>query len=72
MDRMFIEAFEGSNGKAEVFEVVSKDASGVERVEYEIIFGDQRQVVPSMGEASVLASELAGDTRFLRPDQVHD
>jgi hypothetical protein len=72
MDRMFIEAFEGSNGKAEVFEVVSKDASGVERVEYEILFGEKREVVPSMGEASVLASELAGDTRFMRPDQVHD
>ena len=69
---MFIEAFEGANGKAEVFEVVGKDASGVERVEYEIVFGDERQVVPSMGEASVLASELAGDPRFLRPDQVHD
>ena len=69
---MFIEAFEGPNGRAEVFEVVGKDASGVERVEYEIVFGEQRRVVLSMGEASVLASELAGDSRFLRPDQVRN
>ena len=70
MDRLFIEAFEGPNGKAEVYEVVGRSASGVETVEYEIVFGDQSHRVLSMGEASVLASDLAGDTRFLRPDQV--
>ena len=70
MDRMFIEAFEGTNGKAEVYEVVSRDANGVEQVEYTIVFGDQTHTVLSMGEASVLASDLAGDSRFLRPDQV--
>jgi hypothetical protein len=63
---MFIEAFEGAAGKAEVYEVVGRDANGVEKVEYEIVFNDQRHTAQSMGEASVLASELAGDTRFLR------
>ncbi len=70
MDRLFIEAFEGPNGKAEVYEVVSRDANGVEQVEYLIVFGEQTHTVLSMGEASVLASELAGDSRFQRPDQV--
>lgn len=70
MDRLFIEAFEGPNGTAEVYEVVGRDAHGVEKVEYEVVFGDQSQNVLSMGEASVLASDLAGDSRFLRPDQV--
>ena len=72
MDKMFIEAFEGPNGKAEVFEVVGRTAAGVEQVEYEIVFGNDRQVVLSMGEASVLASDLAGDERFRRPDQVRN
>ncbi|HLF76795.1 MAG TPA: hypothetical protein VJB57_04835 [Dehalococcoidia bacterium] len=63
-DKLFIEAFEGPNGRAEVFEIVGRDERGVEQVSYEILFKDQRNEVPSMGEASVLASELAGDARF--------
>jgi hypothetical protein len=63
-DKLFIEEFEGANGRAEVFEVLGRDALGVETVVYEILFKDQRHEVPTMGEASVLASELAGDPRF--------
>jgi hypothetical protein len=61
---MFIEAFEGPNGRSEVFEIVGKDATGIEQVSYEIAFNGQKQYVQSMGEASILASDLAGDTRF--------
>jgi hypothetical protein len=63
-DKLFIEEFEGANGRAEVFEVLGKDELGIETVVYEILFKDQRLEVPTMGEASVLASELAGDSRF--------
>ena len=65
MDKQFIEAFEGAKGRAEVWEIASKDSMGVETIEYEIIFDNQRQVLMSMGEASVLASELSGDRRFM-------
>jgi hypothetical protein len=63
-DRLFIERFEGAQGVAEVHEVIAKDASGVEQVVYEVTFGGERHEVLTMGEASVLASELAGDARF--------
>jgi len=70
MERQFIEAFEGPNGKAEVFEIVSAPATGpgglaVEKVEYEILFKGERHTALSMGEASILASDLAGDPRFV-------
>ena len=64
-NRMFIEAFEGPKGRSEVFEIVGKDATGIEQVTYEITFnGQSQQSVESMGEASILAADLAGDTRF--------
>jgi hypothetical protein len=63
-DRMFIEAFEGPKGRSEVFEIVGKDATGIEQVTYEIVFNGQRELSQSMGEASILAADLAGDTRF--------
>ncbi len=65
-NKMFIEAFDGKNGRAEVFEVVGKDARGIEQVTYQVLFNEQRHEVPSMGEASILASDLAGDSRFGR------
>lgn len=73
MNKLFIESFDGKNGRSEVYEVIEVDASGIEQVRYEVLFGDQRNLVPSMGEASVLASELAGDPRFSDPGaQWHD
>jgi hypothetical protein len=73
VDKLFIEGFDGKNGRSEVYEVIDVDASGIEQVRYEVLFKEERQVVASMGEASVLASELAGDTRFTDPGaQWHD
>jgi len=67
VERLFIEGFEGKNGRSEVYEVIGIDASGIEQVQYEVLFKEERKLVPSMGEASVLASELAGDSRFMDP-----
>jgi hypothetical protein len=67
MDKLFIEGFSGKNGRSEVYEVVSIDPSGIEKVEYEVHFNGQHEIAPSMGEASVRASELAGDSRFSDP-----
>jgi hypothetical protein len=36
-------------------------------VEYEVIYRGGRYVALTMGEASIVACELAGDNRFLRP-----
>ena len=73
MNKLFIEGFDGANGRAEVYEVVEIDGSGIEQVRYEVLFRDDRKLVASMGEASVLASELAGDSRFSDPGaQWHD
>ena len=63
-NRMFIEGFDGPKGRAEVYEILGKDATGIEQVTYEIRFNEQTQHVQSMGEASILAADLAGDTRF--------
>ena len=70
MSKDFIEAFEGPNGRAEVFEVVTLPTGGigVEKVEYEVVFnGETSRTVMTMGEASVLACELSGNPRFLSP-----
>jgi hypothetical protein len=73
VNKLFIEGFDGNNGRCEVYEVIEVDASGIEQVRYEVLFKDERKLVASMGEASVLASELAGDPRFTDPGaQWHD
>ena len=73
MDKLFIEGFDGKNGRSEVYEVIDIDPSGIEQVRYEVLFKEERKLVASMGEASVLASELAGDLRFTDPGaQWHD
>jgi hypothetical protein len=63
-NRMLIESFEGPKGRAEVFEIVGKDATGIEQVMYEIQFNGDIQNAQSMGEASIRAADLAGDPRF--------
>lgn len=67
MSRDLIEAFEGPSGRAEVFEVVDETPgrTGVEKVEYEVVFKGERRLEQTMGGASVLACELSGDPRFL-------
>lgn len=57
-----LRTFEGPKGKADVYEVVGTEGGrvGVEQVEYEVCFGDEKHVVPSMGEAAILATNLTG------------
>jgi hypothetical protein len=43
------------------------DHPHLEHVEYEVIYRGGRYVALTMGEASIVACELAGDNRFLRP-----
>jgi hypothetical protein len=64
--REFIEAFEGPNGRAELFEVVKSqpDRPYVEDVVYEVVFGGRTETRLTVGEASILACELSGDARF--------
>ena len=64
--REFVEAFQGSHGKAELYEVVKTQPGRphVEQVEYEIIFNGKTEVRLTIGEASIRACELSGDPRF--------
>ena len=66
-ERTFIEAFEGPNGKAELWEVVGTDPNrpGIEKVEYQVTINGQTQSRPTIGEASILGCELSGDPRFI-------
>lgn len=65
-NREFIEAFEGPNGKAELYEVVKTNPERpyVEDVAYEIVFDGRSETRLTVGEASILACELSGDPRF--------
>jgi len=65
-ERQFITAFEGPNGKADLFEVVRTfpDRPHVEEVQYEIIFKGESTFKLTIGEASIMACELSGDPRF--------
>jgi hypothetical protein len=69
IDRQFIQAFEGPKGRSELFEIVGFDFErpGLESVEYEVIYRGTRYVALTMGEASIVACDFAGDNRFLRP-----
>ncbi|MEA2640567.1 MAG: hypothetical protein QOF51_1961 [Chloroflexota bacterium] len=64
--RDLLSAFEGPNGQAELYEVVKTFVGrpGVEDVEYEVVFQGESQFCMTIGEASILACELSGDTRF--------
>lgn len=66
VERELIEAFEGPRGTAEVYEVVktSKDRPHVEDVQYEISFNGNSEFRLTIGEASIRACELSGDSRF--------
>jgi hypothetical protein len=65
-ERQLITTYAGSAGRSELWEVVGSDAAhpGLERVIYEVIFGGKTHVCLTVGEASILASELSGDERF--------
>ena len=52
---------EGPNGKSEIFEIVQPVESGGQRFEYEVRYNDaQAQVCKALGEAYIIAGELAG------------
>ena len=63
--RTLINTIEGPKGSADVFEVSQSDSSttatsGVETSMYEIVCGSEKQTVPTLGEASIIAHELSG------------
>ena len=64
--RQYITTFEGPNGKAELYEVVRTfpDRPHVEEVDYEVMFNGKSEFRLTIGEASILGSELSGDNRF--------
>jgi hypothetical protein len=63
-ERTHLRTIEGPNGKAEIFEILRSSnpdaAIGGEVVDYEIVFNNQSQRVRALGEASLVAEELAG------------
>ena len=62
-NKELLRTFEGPRGKADVYEVVGAETGrrGVEKVEYEVCFGAQKLVVPTMGEAAIIATDLTGE-----------
>jgi hypothetical protein len=69
MDRQFLQSFEGSKGRSDLYEIVgfNFDHPHLEHVEYEIIYHGAKHTAFTMGEAAIVGCELAGDRRFLRP-----
>ncbi len=63
-DRSLVAVIEGPKGKAEVFEVngepVGTATSGAISTSYEVVFGSKTESVMTLGEASIVAHELAG------------
>jgi hypothetical protein len=63
-ERTHLRTVEGPNGTAEIFEVQrgpNTDAAvGGDVVDYEVVFNQQTQKVAALGEASLIAEELAG------------
>lgn len=55
-----IATVEGPRGTAEIFEIEMPDTGQTIEVEYAVVFQGQRHGFPSMGEAHLLANELAG------------
>ena len=58
-DETLLTEIEGPKGTAEIYEVATTNNRVVE-VEYVVVFGRERKALPSMGEAHVLANQLAG------------
>ena len=63
-ERSLITTIEGPKGNAEVYEVSEGPSttatSGVDTTVYEIVCGGERQTVPTLGEASIIAHEWSG------------
>ena len=64
-DKELITTIEGPLGTAEVYEVseggtATSATSGVMSSMYEVVMGKETQTVMTLGEASIVAHELAG------------
>lgn len=63
-DRSLITTIEGPKGNAEVYEVSEGPSttatSGVDTTVYEVVCGSDKQTVPTLGEASIIAHEMSG------------
>ena len=63
-ERTLITTIEGPKGSASVYELSEGPsgtaASGVAASVYEIVCGDAKETVPTLGEASIIAHELSG------------
>lgn len=62
MTESVVTSLEGPKGKAEIFEIVQPVAGGGQRFEYEVHSGGQQQRVLTLGEAYIIAKEIAGIT----------
>jgi hypothetical protein len=51
---------EGPNGTAQIFEVTIESDGRTVEVQYDVVFGQERESFRSMGEAHVRANQLAG------------
>ncbi len=60
MDEVLVTDVEGTNGKASLFEVTKPQPNGVMAIEYEVRCGERVERFPSLGEAYIVAQELAG------------
>ncbi|MEX2598661.1 MAG: hypothetical protein WD533_03290 [Dehalococcoidia bacterium] len=61
-EKALVAVVEGPKGKAEVFEI-QPDATAL-MSEYEVSFGGKVQTLMTLGEASIVAHELAGAGDF--------
>ena len=62
-EEVLLTEVEGPRGTVEIFEVTipgTASSKQVLEVEYAVVSGGQRKSVPSMGEAHLLANQLAG------------
>ena len=63
-ERTVIATIEGPKGSATVYELSEEStgtaASGVATSVYEVVCGDAKETVPTLGEASIIAHELSG------------
>jgi hypothetical protein len=60
METSLVTTVEGPKGKAEIYEVVQPVESGGQRFEYEVRYNGETQTCKALGEAYIVAGELAG------------
>jgi hypothetical protein len=64
--RTLLRTVEGPKGKAEIYEVLQANSDitvGGEVVNYEVLFSGEVHPARALGEASIVAEELAGTSR---------